>query len=413
MQVKNKPIKKVVYLSGPVKATHIYQCWLNGEVDEGYFGTHYLLQFYQVCHDLGLKTHVISLLEGENLQNGKDAIEYCPVPLLNTRGLAYHIGQISYFITFIYKVFRLKADIVLVVPGRQYWFMLSILPWFGIKVIPSLHCVLWPKFKGPSKTHSFLLQLTKNFFRKTCVAILAISDDVADQVKDLTKRANKEIFRFIPTYRRNQFSSCPKPQDNKSKFSVLFVGRVETNKGIYTIFDIARKFKQENKENIVFEVCGTGSELSRLKKRIADEKLEDRIIIHGLCDQEKLKEIYQKTDVVIVPTTKEFIEGFNKVLAESVLMHKPAITSAVCPALSTVKEATIEVPPEDTEAYAEAILMLRDNEKMYEEKRLACLKLQSQFYEESNSWGYQFRQILLKYVLKNEALEDAEYIASL
>ena len=109
--------------------------------------------------------------------------------------------------------------------------------------------------------------------------------------------------------------------------------------------------------------------------------------------------IYQGADITIVPTTKDFIEGFNKTLAESILAGKPAITSSVCPALSVLEKAVIEVSPEDTRAYTDAILKLRSDKELYEQKCKACLKLQEQFYDESNSWGTKFMQVLVNYML--------------
>ena len=31
--------------------------------------------------------------------------------------------------------------------GSCHWFPLRVLPWLGIKVVPSLHCVLWKKYR--------------------------------------------------------------------------------------------------------------------------------------------------------------------------------------------------------------------------------------------------------------------------
>src|SRR6185437_9977736 len=49
--------------------------------------------------------------------------------------------------------------------------------------------------------------------------------------------------------------------------------------------------------------------------------------------------------------TTDFIEGFNKVVAEGILAGKPVITSSVCPALEYVADGIVEVPPNDTQAY--------------------------------------------------------------
>ena len=82
--------------------------------------------------------------------------------------------------------------------------------------------------------------------------------------------------------------------------------------------------------------------------------------------------MYGASHVVVVPTRAEFPEGFNQVLAEAVISGKPVITSSVCPALEVVKEAAVEVPPDDVEAYGDAILRLYEDSALYAEKQNAC-----------------------------------------
>ena len=97
--------------------------------------------------------------------------------------------------------------------------------------------------------------------------------------------------------------------------------------------------------------------------------------------------MYDVAHVVIVPTTSDFIEGFNKVVAEGVLAGKPVITSSICPALEYVREAVVEVPPNDVDAYAAAIVRLREDANFYQSRREGCKTAQSQFYDVSRGWG--------------------------
>ena len=82
------------------------------------------------------------------------------------------------------------------------------------------------------------------------------------------------------------------------------------------------------------------------------------------------------------------------VCAESILAARPVVTSAVCPALEYVKEAVIEVPPDDVSAYCRALLDLANNREIYERKVTACKPLQEQFYDVSNTWHAKLREIL-------------------
>ena len=72
--------------------------------------------------------------------------------------------------------------------------------------------------------------------------------------------------------------------------------------------------------------------------------------------------VFRKAHVVIVPTTSQFEEGFAKICAEAILAERPVVTSAVCPALASIREAAIEVPPDNVEAYFQAIVELANDE---------------------------------------------------
>jgi glycosyltransferase involved in cell wall biosynthesis len=99
-----------------------------------------------------------------------------------------------------------------------------------------------------------------------------------------------------------------------------------------------------------------------------------------------MREKYEQCHVVIVPTTTEFVEGFNKVVAEGVLAGRPVITSSVCPALEYVKDAVVEVPPDNAIAYGDAILQLKSDAVLYHAKRQGCASARAQFYDASHGW---------------------------
>lgn len=83
-------------------------------------------------------------------------------------------------------------------------------------------------------------------------------------------------------------------------------------------------------------------------------------------------------------------------MAEGILSGRPVVTSRVCPALSYVRDAVVEVPPDDIEGYGNALLRLCDDREFYEEKRRSCLRAQEQFYDISQSWGAALKSVLVK-----------------
>jgi len=100
-----------------------------------------------------------------------------------------------------------------------------------------------------------------------------------------------------------------------------------------------------------------------------------------------MRTMYAQAHVVIVPTTSDFIEGFNQVVAEGVLSGRPVITSNVCPALDYVRDAVVEVAPDDVRGYGDAILRLCDDEALYRSRSRGCVAAQPQFYDEGRGWA--------------------------
>jgi glycosyltransferase involved in cell wall biosynthesis len=167
---------------------------------------------------------------------------------------------------------------------------------------------------------------------------------------------------------------------------VFFAGRIEWNKGVFDLLDIAKRFKADGRIDIEFDLCGDGSALPALRQAATDAGLSDRFRCHGHSTQPFMRQMYQQCHIVIAPTTSEFVEGFNKVVAEGVLAGRPVITSSVCPALEYVAPAVVEVPPDDPTAYGEAILRLLEDKALRESKQQGCAAVAPQFYDPAKSW---------------------------
>jgi glycosyltransferase involved in cell wall biosynthesis len=202
------------------------------------------------------------------------------------------------------------------------------------------------------------------------------------------------VNRFIPQYRRSSFSHIRPPDDARKPFRVLYVGRIERNKGVFDVVEMARRFAAENLNDIEFDMCGAGPALHELRKEIEAAGLGHVVRCHGHCDYQTMVEMYSRSHVVIVPTTTEFIEGFNKVVAEGVLAGRPVITSNVCPALALVRDSVVEVPADDVAAYADAIRRLRDDRDLYQAKHRASVAAQEQFYDENRGWAATLKNVL-------------------
>lgn len=83
--------------------------------------------------------------------------------------------------------------------------------------------------------------------------------------------------------------------------------------------------------------------------------LDGIVRFHGQCSGPELKRMYGRSHVVVVPTTTDFREGFNQVVAEAALAGRIVVTSRVCPAIRYVNGVAREVEPDDVQGYASAL----------------------------------------------------------
>jgi glycogen(starch) synthase len=381
--MKKNSKMRILYAAGPGDVIGTYRHWAAGRDDPSQVAVTYSSQFYDFCLETGAIGYVISTNKRrEKIIEGNLTIEHRPT--FSQRGSApmYHLGQVIWGLRLVMSAIGFGADVV-IVADWAHWFVLGFLPWFGIEVVPTLHCVLWPKHEPPiSKLNRCIRKMNARFFQKRVKAALSLSGDITAQVQSMLNGRAMKIIPFLPTYRPASFGEGFGPPVDPPPFRVFFAGRIEKNKGVFDLLQIARRFAMESASlHIEFDLCGDGSQLQSLREAVVEAGLIETFRLHGHSPRPLMMELYEKCHVVIVPTTSDFVEGFNKVVAEGVLAGRPVITSSVCPALEYVRDAVIEVPPDQPLAYGDAILNLRNHPDVYESKRKASAGVREQFYD--------------------------------
>jgi glycosyltransferase involved in cell wall biosynthesis len=407
----NQPLR-ILYSAGPGDVINTYRHWLKGEDDPTQLSMTYSGMFYQACRDGDDRAYVIaSCVRKDALDDGRFRIVHRPSLFLNGPGPLFYVGQVWTELRLIASAIRYRADVALIACGNTSWIVLRLMPLFGITVIPSLHCVLWSKYRKLTTLQRVLRRMRVPFFTKTAFRILSASDDITQQLVEMTGNRQRPVVPFLPSYRRKQFESGVSAATERQSFRILFAGRIERNKGVFDLLAIAKRFEAEGRKDIAFDVCGTGSSIDELRRQAAAASLSDRFVCHGHCNRETMQSMYARCHAVIVPTTGDFVEGFNQVVAEAVLAGRPVITSEVCPALGYVRDAVVEVPVDDVKAYGDSILKLCDDAEFYDAKQKGCLAAQEQFYNLDNSWMHAVRHVLDEFRKANSGADVAELTA--
>lgn len=385
---------RLFYAAGPGNIIGTYRHWKSGKDDPSQVAITYSGQFFDLCQDLGAVGYAIAAHPTPDTIRDKNfTIEHLPKPAA-TGSLAYHWNQVWHGLQIMAAILKSKADVAIVADGTTHWFVLAPLSWLGVKVVPSIHCVLWRKYQPLKRKERWLLALDRVFFRHFCAGVLAVSDEIAEQVEDLTGTEVPPIAQFLPIYRREAFAGVESPSQERSPFRVVFAGRIEREKGVFDLLAIAQQLAQAGRTDITFDLCGDGTQLEALRQAAQAAGLADRFVCHGHCNKTQMRAMFNRAHAIVVPTRTDFVEGFNKVVVEGILSGRPVVTSAVCPALSYLKDAVVEVPPDQPTAYADALVKLCDDPDFYAAKQAACGALQEQFYDETQGWSAAVRSIL-------------------
>ncbi len=402
--MSGKPVSKplrILYVTGPGDIIGTYRYWEKQQDDPAQVSVTYSGQFYDVCQNLGATGYAIATQPKKAVYKAENFIlEHRPRPLIHARGLLYHLGLVWYGLGILISALRWRIDLAVVANGTMHWFMLLLMPLLGIKVVPSLHCVLWLKHQPIKKSQRILLALDRYLFQKS-TAILAVSAEILQQVATVIPASQRlsqvntpKLVEFLPLYRAHEFNDVQPVNFHRQPFRVLFVGRIERDKGIFDLLQMAEQLVLQGRYPIHFDVCGIGSDLDELQQSVKVLGLEAAFTCHGYCQKVQLRRLFSQSHVVIAPTTTRFVEGFCKVVAEGILVGRPVLTSRVCPALSYVRPGVVEVEPDNVPQYIEALLKLYQDREFYQQKLQGCLTVQSPFYDRRRSWGYQLEQVI-------------------
>lgn len=382
---------RILYAAGPGNVAGTYAIWKAGHDDPSQVAVTYSRQFYDVARDLGARVVVIGWnFEPAQIRDGNFRIEHRPFPRWAGRGLPYHATRAWWALRVVATAIAARVDVAVISTSDRWW-LFRPLRWTGITVVPTLHCVLRAKSRTDAPS---LLERMNIRFLGDSAAVMAVSHDVADQLRTLADKPDLKVHVFVPHYRRQSFHDIAPPPLPRKPFRVFFAGRIQRNKGVFDLLDVARRYSAAGRDDIEFDLCGGGPALDELRRETQNHGLGGRFRCHGHLHKQPMRDMYARSHVVIVPTTTDFIEGFNKVVAEAVLAGRPVITSSVCPALSSVRDAVIEVPPDDVKAYGDAILNLCDDAALYEAKRRGCEAAQEQFYDSTRSWADTLKRVL-------------------
>lgn len=341
--IKKKDRLCIAYAAGPGDIVKTFSFWQKGMDDPNQVSVTYSALFFEACRNINARGIAISSCSRADINRTEDFhVENLPKGDAKN-GLAFHLQQILYVRNVIRKAAAEGADMLVMADATGHFFPFT---WFapsGMQLAPTLHCKLWSPYKPISIVQKIINRLNRHIFSTRATAVLSASQQIDKQIVDITNNKCRPVYRFLPLYRRALFKLITPPEFSFERFNLLFAGRLETEKGVFDLLQIADELKKQGKNNISIHLCGNGSCETILRKSVKEKYLESNFVIHGFCNQNEMVNHINNCHAFIVPTKTTFVEGFNQVVAEAILSGRPVITSEVCPALEYVLDAVIEV----------------------------------------------------------------------
>lgn len=238
----------------------------------------------------------------------------------------------------------------------------------GVPVINTCHGISFN-----DRQYSFLKRFAETFFLKYAgfkkiitVDMKGLHDLNAARIRNAVYAPNGIDF--------SRFQNRKERKNTKTKF--LFVGRLEKQKGVIYLIKAAYLLKNKNDFEII--IVGEGSEANCLMKTTRESGLIDRVSFEGKVSEQKLIEYYLGCNAFVLPS---LWEGMPLTLFEAAAAEMPIIVSDVggISSLFTHEESALIIKPEDTEALANAMLKLMEDEELREKLGRNARRLAEKF----------------------------------
>ena len=235
-------------------------------------------------------------------------IRYVPIKPSGGKGF---INKIYILLTMLPNLFIIHK-----ICKRTDWIQFRAPTNLGLYVLPYLSMISgkkrWVKYAGnwnqpdPPFSYNFQKYWLKNNFQNS---IVTINGRWPNQSQHLISFENP----CLSIQEIDNAQSKKEKKDYKSKLNNCFVGRMEKEKGPDRILCSIENMREIDWIDTIYFV-GEGKELNNYKQK-GKNITAPNIVFTGPLSRKKLKEIYEKCHLIVLPTASE---GFPKVIAEAI-----------------------------------------------------------------------------------------------
>jgi glycosyltransferase involved in cell wall biosynthesis len=213
------------------------------------------------------------------------------------------------------------------------------------------------KYGVPCVSNFQLAGFGKKFFAADKSVMYLANSKFSKQA--LEKKNNIKIEGVITPGVSSDFFNerIPKIPEMTTSKSILFVGNLRKQKGIFELIDIFKEVSK-NKNDMKLYILGSGEMRDLLIERIRSNNLTDKVILKGEVPFEKMPSYYRSATMLVHPSHEE---TFGMVILEAMASQVPVIATDLPAIRELGGDAVILLPLKDKTKWVEKIEYLLKN----------------------------------------------------
>jgi glycosyltransferase involved in cell wall biosynthesis len=199
-------------------------------------------------------------------------------------------------------------------------------------------------------------RLARPLFRRVLrqsSAVTTVSRWLAAEVRDMMPTATPLVAPMPVS------TSLFRPGEGRASDRLLFVGRMNAQKGVALLLDAVARMRHR----VSLDLVGDGPDVAALRAQGASLGIADRLCWHGAQPQPALPSFYQRASALVVPSLGE---GLGLVAVEAQLCEAPVVAFDSGGITDTIVhgETGLLVPPGDIDALAATLDRLWDDPEL-------------------------------------------------
>lgn len=219
---------------------------------------------------------------------------------------------------------------------------------------------MWKYIDTLSWKNKFYMRPLESFGLSRYDTIFTISDFSRKEICELFPGVRKRIINAGCGLDPSFFQSTDDSNNAAEKFGlpdkyILFVGTLEPRKNLLFLLDVFSKVR-DREPNVILVLAGReGWGTDEILKKIGELQLAENVKLMGTVGEEELPLLYRSSSALVFPS---IYEGFGLPVLEAMAAGTPVVASNSSSIPEVAGDAAILLPPDDRDAWVEAVLRL-------------------------------------------------------